>query len=153
MNDTGLVGDATTAPSVAADNVLLYGDLSADYPLTLKGGEFAVFRWNAAAIHAKANTVTIPVEITIYEDRSFTFITNFDLLRLEPNAPRFVARYKSNFPQQIQNLLNSACEIVRVERTRAVSCKADRNARAALSFSRCRAAQCWRRLTLRLGIL
>jgi hypothetical protein len=68
FSDTGLAGDASTPPATGIDNVMLYGDLSADYPLSLKGGEVAVFRWNAAAIHFKRNTAAdVPWEIAILD--------------------------------------------------------------------------------------
>ncbi len=68
FNDTGLAGDTTTAPSVAADNLLLLGHTSGTYTLSLKGGEVAAFRWNQAALHHKANTRVIPIEITILDN-------------------------------------------------------------------------------------
>ncbi len=68
FDDTGLAGDTTTAPSVAADNLLLIGHTSGTYTLALNGGEVAIFRWNQAALHHKANTRIIPVEITILDN-------------------------------------------------------------------------------------
>jgi hypothetical protein len=67
FNDTGLTGDASTAPSVAADNLFLYGEDSTHYTLQLEPGEFAAHHWNKTAIHHKANTRQIPVEITILD--------------------------------------------------------------------------------------
>lgn len=40
--------DATNFISIGSDGTL--------YPIKLKAGEFALMRWNAAAIHVKANT-------------------------------------------------------------------------------------------------
>jgi hypothetical protein len=68
IDDTGLAGDASTAPSTAIDNVLLYGDASADYPLKLNGGDIAMFRWNSAAMHRKASTADVEIEVTIISD-------------------------------------------------------------------------------------
>ncbi len=68
FDDTGLAGDTTTAPSVAADNLLLLGHTSGTYTLSLNGGEVAVFRWNQAALHHKANTRPVPVDITILDN-------------------------------------------------------------------------------------
>ncbi len=68
LNDTGLAGDTNTPPSVAADNLLLLGHTSGTYVLSLNGGEVAVFRWNSAALHHKANTRAIPVDITILDN-------------------------------------------------------------------------------------
>lgn len=67
LDDTGLVGDASTAPATGIDNVLLYGgDASGDYPQRLKGQEFAIFRSNKTAIHRKSSTSpSIRIEVTI----------------------------------------------------------------------------------------
>jgi hypothetical protein len=67
FNDTGLVGDGTTAPSVAADNLILLSDDGVVYPLSLRGQEIFMGRWNAAAIHHKASTRTVPVEIVLLD--------------------------------------------------------------------------------------
>lgn len=67
FNDTGLVGDATTAPTVAADNLVLFGSDGVNYPLSLYGQEIFMGRWNSAAIHHKANTRTVPVDITLLD--------------------------------------------------------------------------------------
>jgi len=71
FDDTGLTGDASTAPATAADNMLLVGHTSGTYPLNLLGTEPAAFRWNGvthAAIHVKANTRIIPVEFLILDN-------------------------------------------------------------------------------------
>lgn len=68
LNDTGLVGDGTTMPATAADNVLLVGTAAATYQIRVKPQEAWVFRWNGqafAAIHRIANTATIDVEVNI----------------------------------------------------------------------------------------
>jgi len=70
FDDTGLTGDTTTAPAVAADNLLLLGHTSGTYPLCARGGEFGSFHWNGAshaAIHVKSNTRIVPVEFTILD--------------------------------------------------------------------------------------
>lgn len=69
IDDTGLVGDATTPPALSTDKIILFGSDGVNYPLRLKGGEFALIRWNAAAIHAKASAAG-PAELhyTIIED-------------------------------------------------------------------------------------
>lgn len=67
FDDTGLVGDGTTAPTVAADNLILLSDDGVVYPLSLRGQEIFMGRWNAAAIHHKANTRTVPVDITLLD--------------------------------------------------------------------------------------
>ena len=71
FNDTGFAGDATTAPATAADNVLLVGHTSGTYPQILRGSEIAYLHWNGAsfaAIHRKANTRTIPIWVTLFDD-------------------------------------------------------------------------------------
>lgn len=52
--------DATNYITVGSDGTL--------YPLKLKPGEFFLGRWNAAAIHAKANTAPCNLEYTIIPD-------------------------------------------------------------------------------------
>jgi len=71
FDDTGFVGDASTPPASAADNVLLIGHTSGTYPQMLRGGEIAYIHWNGASfatIHRKANTRTIPIWVTIFDD-------------------------------------------------------------------------------------
>jgi hypothetical protein len=68
FDDTGLAGDAGTAPSVAIDNVILIGADGSSYPNRLKGGEPGFVRWNGAAIHAKANTVAADLEYLLLPD-------------------------------------------------------------------------------------
>lgn len=67
FNDTGLAGDGTTAPIVASDNLILLGADGITYPLSLFGQEIFMGRWNAAVIHHKANTRTVPVDITLLD--------------------------------------------------------------------------------------
>lgn len=52
--------DATNYISVGSDGTL--------YPIKLKPGEIFLGRWNAAAIHAKANTAICNLEFTIIAD-------------------------------------------------------------------------------------
>lgn len=52
--------DATNYITVGSDGTL--------YPLKLKPGEFFLGRWNAAAIHAKANTAPCNLEYTLIAD-------------------------------------------------------------------------------------
>jgi len=69
LSDTGLVGNGATPPAASSgDNVLLCGAVSGTYDLRLKGGDIAYFRWNAAAMHFKANTQPADLEITIFDD-------------------------------------------------------------------------------------
>lgn len=71
LNDTGLAGDSSSAPSVAADNLFLMGHTSGTYPISLKGTEVGVFRWNGAsfaAIHVKSNTRIVPCQITVLDN-------------------------------------------------------------------------------------
>lgn len=52
--------DPTNYVTIGSDGTL--------YPLKLKPGEAFMGRWNAAAIHVKANTATCNVEYTIISD-------------------------------------------------------------------------------------
>lgn len=52
--------DATNYISVGSDGTL--------YPIKLKPGEVFLGRWNAAAIHAKANTAPCNLEYTLISD-------------------------------------------------------------------------------------
>lgn len=52
--------DATNYISIGSDGTL--------YPIKLKAGEFALMRWNAAAIHAKANTGACDFEYLLIPD-------------------------------------------------------------------------------------
>ncbi len=49
-------------------NFITIGPDGSSYPIKLKPGEFAVTRWNAAAIHAKADTATCILQYMIIED-------------------------------------------------------------------------------------
>lgn len=68
FDDTGLAGDAGTAPATGVDNVILLGADGSSYPNKLKGGEFSVTRWNGAAIHGKANTIATDLESILISD-------------------------------------------------------------------------------------
>ncbi len=48
-------------------NFIIIGADGSSYPIKLKPGEFAVMRWNGAAIHAKADTATCILQYTIIE--------------------------------------------------------------------------------------
>lgn len=52
--------DSTNYISVGSDGTL--------YPIKLKAGEFCLCRWNAAAIHAKANTGACNMEYILIPD-------------------------------------------------------------------------------------
>lgn len=52
--------DATNYISIGSDGTL--------YPIKLKANEVALVRWNAAAIHAKANTAICNLEYTLISD-------------------------------------------------------------------------------------
>lgn len=52
--------DGTNYISIGSDGTL--------YPIKLKAGEFALMRWNAAAIHAKANTGACNFEYLLIPD-------------------------------------------------------------------------------------
>jgi hypothetical protein len=61
-HDIGGAGDGTTATEIDSQFTIVYGDLSADYPLSLRAGESAQFRWTAAAIHVKSNVIPTLLE-------------------------------------------------------------------------------------------
>ncbi len=50
-----------------ATNFMTIGPDGSSYPIKLAPGEFAVVRWNAAAIHAKADTATCILQYMIIE--------------------------------------------------------------------------------------
>ncbi len=50
-----------------ATNFITVGPDGSSYPIKLKPGEFVVVRWNAAAIHAKADTATCILQYMIIE--------------------------------------------------------------------------------------
>lgn len=52
--------DATNYISIGSDGTL--------YPLKLKAGEWAIARWNAAAIHAKSNSSACNFEYVVIPD-------------------------------------------------------------------------------------
>lgn len=51
-----------------ATNYIIVGSDGTLYPIKLKAGEFTFCRWNAAAIHAKANTASCNLEYTLISD-------------------------------------------------------------------------------------
>lgn len=50
-----------------ATNYIEIGSDGTNYPLKLLKGNVALFRWNAAAIHAKANTASCLLEYAVLE--------------------------------------------------------------------------------------
>lgn len=68
FDDTGLAGDAGTPPATGVDNVILVGANGTSYPIQLKGEDFALFRFNGAAVHAKANTIAAKLEYILISD-------------------------------------------------------------------------------------
>ncbi len=68
FDDTGLAGDSGTAPATGVDNVILLGADGSSYPNKLKGEEFALVRWNGAAIHGKGNTIACDLEYVLIEN-------------------------------------------------------------------------------------
>lgn len=48
-----------------AENYVEIGKASADYVIKLEAGEWMLARWNTAAIHAKANTAAVNIEVFI----------------------------------------------------------------------------------------
>jgi hypothetical protein len=68
LDDTGLAGDAGTAPATGTDNVILLGADGSSYPIKLKGEDFALLRFNGAAAHAKANTIASKLEYILISD-------------------------------------------------------------------------------------
>lgn len=68
FDDTGLAGDAGTAPATGVDNIIKLGEDGSSYPNRLKGGEFSLVRWNGSAIHAIANTVACKLEYVLISD-------------------------------------------------------------------------------------
>lgn len=51
-----------------ATNFITFGSDGTNYPLKLKPGEFALMRWNAAAVHAKSDTAACLLEYVVVED-------------------------------------------------------------------------------------
>ena len=49
------------------DNYVSIGTDGSTYPIVLKAGEFITLRWNAAAVHAKANTASVQLEYLMVE--------------------------------------------------------------------------------------
>jgi hypothetical protein len=72
---------------------------------------------------------------------------DFFLPRLKVDLPPFIAMYEASVSKAVGQILAAAGEVVRVERSAAVACKADSNARNALDFSLYCCAQ-WRRLVM-----
>lgn len=51
-----------------ATNYITMGADGSSYPIKLKAGESGCFRWNGAAIHAKANTSACNLEYVLISD-------------------------------------------------------------------------------------
>jgi hypothetical protein len=51
-----------------ATNYITLGEDGSSYPIKLKAGEFAIVRWNGAAVHAKANTAACDLEYLLIPD-------------------------------------------------------------------------------------
>ncbi len=51
-----------------ATNYITMGSDGSVYPIKLKAGEWGLFRWNGAAIHAKANTAACKLEYFLIDD-------------------------------------------------------------------------------------
>lgn len=67
------LGDITTPgylviKNLDSTNYVSWGPDGTVYPNKAKAGEFAVVRWNGAAIHIKANTASCEVEYTLLPD-------------------------------------------------------------------------------------
>src|SRR5262249_48326798 len=45
FDDTGIVGDGSTAPTTGSDKIVTFGGDGSNYPIALNGGEFGFFRW------------------------------------------------------------------------------------------------------------
>src|ERR1043166_6864209 len=67
LNAIGTIGYVYVR-NLDATNYIIIGSDGSAYPLKLKAGEWAVFRWNAAAIHVKANTAACDVEYSAFSD-------------------------------------------------------------------------------------
>lgn len=72
-DETLPLGDVSTIGFVMLKNLdptnfITVGSDGTLYPIKLKPGEPCLVRWNAAAIHAKANTATCNLEYTIISD-------------------------------------------------------------------------------------
>jgi hypothetical protein len=68
FNDTGLAGDASTAPATADDNIVQFGEDGSSYPVQVRGSGFSgPLEWNGAAIHYIAPTNASKVEVTLIE--------------------------------------------------------------------------------------
>ena len=95
------------------------------------------------------------VLVVNYGDLSFFFrvVRDFDLLRLEDDAPRFVAGDNASMTEAVEQIFATSGEVVWIEAAYSVSDKADASAWKAFCFSLCCAAQCWRLVTFKLGTL
>jgi hypothetical protein len=67
LGDVGTIG-FVFLHNLDASNYITFGSDGSAYPLKLKAGESMIVRWNAAAIHAKANTAACDLEYAILSD-------------------------------------------------------------------------------------
>ena len=67
LGDIGTIG-VVVLTNQDATNYILIGPDGSSYPIRLKPGEGFPFRWNGAAIHAKANSAPCDLEQLIVED-------------------------------------------------------------------------------------
>lgn len=73
VDETISLGDVSTVGFIFLKNLddtnfVEIGSDGSSYPLKLKAGEALLTRWNAAAIHAKADTATVNLQYKIYGD-------------------------------------------------------------------------------------
>jgi hypothetical protein len=87
-----------------------------------------------------------------YFNPLFVVVRDLDLVRFEPDVARRVVCDKSSLFEAVDEVLASSCVVVRIEESNAKRSNAESNASIAASLSLRLTAQCWRRLTFRLGI-
>jgi hypothetical protein len=67
LGDIGTIG-YVFFKNLDAVNFVVVGNNGSDYPLKLKAGESCLVRWNAAAIHAKADTAACNLQFKLIGD-------------------------------------------------------------------------------------
>lgn len=79
-------------------------------------------------------------------------VGDFDLFRFKDDSPRFIAMYELRVTQAVEQVFDRAGEIVWIEGSNTIACKADFSAWKAFSFSLYCSVQCWRLVMFRLGV-
>ena len=67
LGDVGTIG-YVFLHNLDGTNYIDFGTDGTTYPIRLRAGESALFRYNSAALHAKANTAACLLEYAIIED-------------------------------------------------------------------------------------